>query len=191
MALALKIAPKAPPVSDLTNAEITRRATEYRNLALRVEELGAELKLARDSLLEVVNLERDKSLRAGKAESSVKIPTSDGNRVLVVYQERYKELSDENVEPLREAFGTEYALLVDATENVDLVKGTDVATLKTALGKAFRLLEPLLTVKTTVSPKKGAFEAIARFFKTGRVELATDLTTFVDACISQPQVRAK
>jgi len=159
--------------------------------ALRVEELEAEMKIARDSLLEVVNVERDKALRSGKTESSVKIPTTDGNRVLVVYQERYKKLSDENVEPLKSAFGAEYPLLVDENEDVSLTKGTDVETLKKVLGEHFALLNPLLEVKKSVSPKKGAFEAIASYFKRGKVETATDLTTFVDACISQPQVRAK
>jgi hypothetical protein len=47
----------------------------------------------------------------------------------------------------------------------------------------------LFEVKRTVKPRKGAFNNIAELFKSGKHNVAEDLTTFVSATIGSPQVR--
>lgn len=194
MALKLALKPKtvttitAPVAEDIA----VKAATEYRELALEKDEVEAKMGIARATLLDIVTPRRDAMLVAGKADTTVKIPTKDGNRVLVLFTEKYKALSDENIDPLKESFGNDYSLFVEETETVALRKDIDLAQLEAALGgKGMALLAPYLTVTKGVVPRKGAFENIAALYKKGETELAQDLTTFVDATIYSPTVRAK
>lgn len=193
MALKLALKPKTTVAAQpVPQDEAVKAATEYRALALESDEIEAKMKVARAALLEIVTERRDTELKAGKCDTTVKIPTTDGNRVLVVYQERFKALSDENIDPLKESFGKDYSLFVEESETVSLRKDVALDDLEKAIGaKAYQALLPYLTVTKGVSPRKGAFENIAQLYKKGEKELAEDLTTFVDATISQPQVRAK
>ena len=160
-----------------------------------MDALKARLAIARDELLDVVNSERDKMLRKGEPGTSIKIPTLDGNRVMVVYQERFRGLDAENVPALKGAFGTEYDLLCEVSTKIGLRKGATLKSLETTIGKAaFAKLQGLLDVSESVAPRKGAFDQIARLFAEGTKkskEKAEDLTQFVDATVSSPQVRAK
>jgi hypothetical protein len=198
MALALNLKGKKTsavlPATKAAGNRAVKVATEYRKIALEKEDAEARLKVARESLMVVVTPERDKELIAGNAEGKIVIPTTDGNRVMVVYQERFRGLDTSNVEPLKEAFGANYALFCEETEGLALKKGATMAGLEALIGKAAvkkMVAAGLLTTKEDVRPRKGAFESIARLHIAGETEAAEDLTMFVDACNSQPQVRAK
>jgi len=197
MALKLNLKPATTrstvtPATTAAGNLAVQAATEYRNSALEFDRIKAELAVKREALMSVVGPERDKELRSGNADTSIKIPTLDGNRVMVVYQERFRGLSPDNKQPLQDAFGKEYLLLVDESESVGFRKDVDLATIEATIGKAAATkLMALLDVKEAVTPKKGAFEAVARYFAKGEKDLGEDLLTFVEACISEPQVRAK
>lgn len=195
MALKLALKPKTvttAALSPVAEDVAVKAASEYRELALESDEIEAKMKVARATLLDIVVPRRDASLLKGSAETTVKIPTKDGNRVLVLFVEKYKALSDENIDPLKESFGKDYSLFVEESETVALRKDVDLVELEKAVGaKAMALLAPYLTVTKGVTPRKGAFENIASLYKKGETELAQDLTTFVDATIYSPTVRAK
>ena len=192
MALKLALKPATAPATSLAPAEAIRAATEYRELAMEFDEIEAELKVARATLLGIVTDRRNEHLAKGVAETTIRVPTMDSNRILVVYQEKYKNLSDENIAPLQECFGSDYSLFCEENTSVALKKGTTLEELEKAVGsRAWGVLQTLVSVTKGVMPRKGAFENIAQLYKKGEKERASDLTTFVDACISSPQVRAK
>lgn len=193
MALTLALKPKTTtPVAAVPQDEAVKAASVYRELALEADELEAKLKIARATLLGIVTERRDAQMAGGLNESTVKIPTLDGNRVLVVYVEKYRALSDENVGALKDAFGKEYSLFCEESVDVSLRKETSLEDIEKAVGpKAYLAIQPYLTITKGVAPRKGAFANIASLFKKGASEMAGDLTQFVDACITSPQVRAK
>ena len=195
MALALKLkaaTTKTPASVTKPAAAASPEASRYRDLALRMDELKTEMEIARDELLTIVNAERETKIRAGEEVTSIKVPTDDGNRVLVVYTEKFKQLDTENVEGLKEAFGAEYALLVAETEAVGFRDGTTTEAIGKTIGKAaMAKLTGLLTVKESVSPRKGASKEAARLFRQGEKGMGEDLMIFLDATLYSPQVRAK
>jgi hypothetical protein len=121
----------------------------------------------------------------------VAIPTADGNKVSVIYQERYKAIGSDNIPVLKEAFGSDYSLFVEEVQTVALNKGVSLATLREACGPRANAVLALFTVTEEVVPRMGAFGHIANLYKNKQTEVAEDLTAFVDACISSPQVRCK
>ena len=193
MALKLTIKPKTTTcLTPVTQDVAVKAASEFRSLYLEADDVDARLQIARGALLDIVTERRDTNLVKGVAEKTVKIPTADGNRVLVLYAEKYKVLSDENIEPLREAFGEKYALFCEETTTVSLKKDTTLSDIEKAIGpKAWGAMQALLTVSKGVSPRDGAFTNIASLYKDDKTEMAKDLTALVDACIYSPTVRAK
>jgi hypothetical protein len=193
MALVLNTKPKiAPKATSNAGNRAVSAASEYRDIALKLETLKTELTLARVELLDVVVGERDKKMKTGENGSSIKIPTLDGNKVQVIFQERFRGLDVANVPALQGAFGSEYSLLCESKTAVKLAKGATLLSIEKALGKqAFAKVLALLDVTETVVPRKGAFDNIARLYAEGEDEKAADLTMFVDATVSSPQVRAK
>ncbi len=195
MALKLKIKTAAASGSTRPTLEaLSTEATRYRELALEVDALSAEMKVLKASLLDGATGERDRLLEAGEAASSIKVPTDDGNRVLVVFSERYKALGDENIEVLKEAFGADYSLLAEETTKVTATAGTTLAEIEGIIGKAAAkklATAGVLTETTTVAPRKGAPASIAKMYKTGDAEKAGDMTEFYTACVYAPSVRAK
>lgn len=193
LALKLKTAPKTVAVkqaADLSAA--TEAATEYRNLAAKKDEIEAQMEVARESMMEVVSDVRLDLMRGGENVTSLDVPTSDGNRVKVVYQERWSLLSDENIPALKASFGNDYNVLVEEAEEISLRKGLEMVELEKALGKtAFAALQGFLEVKKGVKPAKGANGEIARLFARKKANRANDLLTFCEACAAKPQVRAK
>lgn len=167
-------------------------ATEYRAAALDFDTAKANLATKREGLMIIVEPEREKSLRNGTADTSLDIPTTDGNRVKVVFQERFRGIDPSNKAALLTAFGSEYSGLVGETQTVTFRRGTDLSAIENALGKgAMKKLLALLVVKEAVSPKKGAYENVAKLFAKGETDMAEDLLMFANACASSPQVRAK
>jgi hypothetical protein len=182
------------PVATSAGNLAVQAASDYRAIALEADDVSARLKVSRETLMSVVGPERDKELAKGNADTSIKIPTLDGNRVMVVYQERFRGLDITNVAPLKNAFGSNYALFCEETQGLKLKTNSSVAGLEAVIGKAAMkklLASGLITQTEAVKPRKGAFESIARLYVGGETETAEDLTMFVDACNSQPQVRAK
>jgi hypothetical protein len=141
--------------------------------------------------MDIVGSIREDALRSGKVEN-VKIPTHDGNKVQVIYQERFRGLDAENVPALKSAFGADYAVVCNENEKVGLRRGTTLSDIESTIGKAAsKKLLAVLDVVEQVAPAKGAFKAIASLFKKGEEEKAEDLMMFVEACASSPSVRAK
>lgn len=172
-----------------TPVRATEVATSFRRVALESDALEARMKILRSELLEIVNEYRNNNLGKGLAETSVSIPTSDGNKVMVVYPEKYKALGIDNVPALKEAFGDKYDLYCEESREISLKDNVGLAELKAVAGDRFDALMALFEVKDSVKPRKGAFEQIAALHKDGRGETAADLTMFVDATIGSPQVR--
>ena len=195
MALKLKIKKAAAAGSARPSLEtLTTEAARYRELAMEVDALSAEMKVLKATLLEGATGERDRLLEGGEAASSIRVPTGDGNRVLVIFSERYKALGDENIEVLKEAFGADYSLLCEEAVKLTATKGTTLAEIEGVIGKAAAkklAAADLLTEATTVTPRKGAPAAIAKLYKTGDAEKAGDLTEFYSATVYAPSVRAK
>lgn len=190
--LKLTVTKKAAPVVNVPNDVAIKLASEFRKVALEFDDVEARKKIARDALLEIVTERRDANLLNGNAETTVKIPTDDGNRVLVLYTEKYRDLPIENVAALRECFGQDYSLFAEESTSVSLRKNATLEDLEKAVGpKAWAALQSFLDVSQGVSPRKGAFDNIAALRKKGKAELAQDLTSFMDACITSPTVRAK
>ena len=178
----------AAPVADSAAMDA---ASEYRALALEMDRLKAELAVKREVLMDVVGSIREDALRGGTVEN-LKIPTHDGNKVQVIYQERFRGLDAENIPALKGAFGKDYTVLCDESSKVGLRRGTKMADIEAAIGKAAsKKLLAVMDVTEQVAPAKGAFAAIANLFKKGDDGKAEDLMMFVDATASQPQVRAK
>ena len=175
--------------STTTPVRASEVATTFRRVALESDALEARLKILRSELLEIVTEFRNGNLTKGIAESSVSIPTADGNKVLVVYPEKYKSLSIDNVPALKDAFGDKYDLFCEETREINLKENVGINELKAVVGDRFDALMALFDVKDAVKPRKGAFENIAALHKDGRVETAADLTMFVDATIGSPTVR--
>jgi len=195
MALKLKIKKAAPAGSARPSLEtLTTEAARYRELAMEVDALSAEMKVLKVTLLEGATGERDRLLETGEAASSIRVPTGDGNRVLVIFSERYKALDEENIEVLKEAFGSDYSLLAEETTKLTATKGTTLDEIEGIIGKAAAkklAAAGVLTEATTVTPRKGAPDAIAKLYKAGEAEKAGDLTEFYSATVYAPSVRAK
>jgi hypothetical protein len=192
MALKLNIKPTGKNTSQTFGPDEARQAaTSYRDLTARIEELDTEAKILRAQLLEVVSVHRRAALEKGLADNSVAVPTIDGNKVTVIYQERYKPIGDDNIPVLQEAFGSDYSLFVEEQQSIELNKGVNLTTLRAACGKQADAVLALFTVTNEVAPRKGAFGHIANLYKNGQSEVAENLLSFVDACISSPQVRCK
>jgi hypothetical protein len=195
MALKLKMktaATKTAAVKATGGGLGTAEATAYRALALEMDELKTKMAVARDELMEVVAPERERKMKAGEEVSSVKVPTDDGNRVLVVYTEKFKHLDAENVDALKEAFGEDYALMCEEHEAVTFAKGTSLSAIESAIGSAaFKKLSALLNVRESVTPRKGASKLASRFYRDGETEKGDDALMFLDATLYSPQVRAK
>lgn len=195
MALKLKVKKAAAAGSTRPSLEtLTTEAARYRELALEIDSLSAEMKVLKSTLLEGATGERDRLLEGGEAASSVRVPTGDGNRVLVIFSERYKALGDENIEVLKEAFGSDYSLFAEETTKVAATAGTSLSEIEGIIGKAAakKLADSgVLTETTTVAPRKGAPATIAKLYKTGEAETASDLTDFYSACVYAGSVRAK
>ena len=189
MALKLNVKPAAKTQAATTPSEASIIATQFRQAAYDLETQEAKVKLLRAQLLEIMAEHRNDRLSKGVADTSVSIPTTDGNKVMVVYPEKYKGLSSDNVPALREAFGENYALFVEEQEDIALKEGLSLKALKDVCGDRFDAVLALFEVKNTVRPRKGAFNNIAELFKKGDGAVAADLVTFVDATIGSPQVR--
>lgn len=194
LSLSLKAATKSSPAkaaAPVASSEAMAAATEYRNIALEMDRVKAELAVARDALMEIVGDVREDALRKGVVEN-VKIPTSDGAKVQVIYQERFSGLDAENKPALQGAFGSDYAVLVNESAKLGLRSGTTMADIEAAIGKAAaKKLLACLDVTEQVAPAKGAYKAIANLFKKGEDEKAEDLLMFTTACAARPSVRAK
>jgi hypothetical protein len=196
--MALKLSLKAATTkttpkttAPVASSEAMAAATEYRNIALEMDRVKAELAVAREALMDIVGDVREDALRSGVVEN-VKIPTSDGNKVQVIYQERFSGLDAENVPALKGAFGKDYKVLVNESAKVGLRRGTTMEDIESAIGKAAaKKLLAVLDVTEQVSPAKGAYKAIANLFKKGDDEKAEDLLMFTTACAARPSVRAK
>jgi hypothetical protein len=189
MALKLTVKATSKSTSAPTPAEASEVATKFRRESMELETVEAKVKLLRANLLEIMEDYRNDRLRNGVAETSVSIPTTDGNKVMVVYPEKFKVLSDENIPALQEAFGSNYSLYVEEIEELNLLEGVSVSSIRAAAGKNADAVMALFDVKRTVKPRKGAFNNIAELFKSGKHNVAEDLTTFVSATIGSPQVR--
>jgi hypothetical protein len=194
MALKLNLKAAAARSASVTKPAhtATAEATKYRDLAIRMDELKAELEVARDELLGIVDAEKDAKVRAGEEVTSIKVPTDDGNRVLVVYTEKFKHLDIENVGELKAAFGADYTLVVEEHETLTFNAGVSIAAIEKAIGKpALTKLTALLSVKESVTPRKGAVKECSRLFREGETEKGEDLLTLLEATLYSPQVRAK
>lgn len=192
--LSLKAATKSTPAkaaAPVASSEAMEAATEYRTVALEMDRVKAELAVARDALMDIVGGIREDALRGGTVEN-VKIPTTDGAKVQVIYQERFSGLDAENAPALKGAFGKDYKVLVNESAKVGLRRGTTLEDIEAAIGKAAaKKLMAVLDVTEQVSPAKGAYAAIANLFKKGDDEKAEDLLMFTTACAARPSVRAK
>ena len=190
MALKLNIKSASKNASTATPPEeASRLATQYRDLSKKLDTLEASAKLVRAELLTVVNEYRNERLARGQSDTSIPVQTTDGNKVLVIYPEKYKALGDDNIPALQEAYGDKYALYVEEVETITLREDVSLAQLKSVCGKNFDAVMAFIDVKRTVKPRKGAFVHVADLYKDGKVAAAEDLLTFVDATIGSPSVR--
>lgn len=187
---AKKSVSSAKTSSDLDGAKDA--ATRYQDLAIEADEIKAQMAVAREEVMEVVDPWRDASIRGGTDVASCDIPTENGKRVKIVWTERYRALDGENKDALQEAFGSSYALFVEEVESVSLRADVTLEQVEQAIGKkAMAALQGLLEVKSGLAPRKGARKEVATLFGSGNSEMAEDLLTFVDACSISPQMRAK
>ena len=177
--------------SVVNSATLTACASTYRLAAVALDQAKARLAIAKEELLEAVTPVRQAKLQSGKAQS-VRVFTDDGASLSVVWTERYRALSADNIPALQAAFGDSYSLLCDDRESVSLAADTDLAKLEAAIGAdALDKLMPLLQVKAQVVPRKGAYKAAADLYARGQKEMADDLLAMLDACAYSPSVRAK
>lgn len=180
--------PTAPPV----DRDVSVAAARYRDSAALFDEAEALKKIDRAALLELVVPRWKAQLDSGVPDGTVKIPTPDGARVLVIYVEKFKALDAANIPMLRDAFGEGYPLFCEETTTTELAKGTTLAEIVSAIGiEAAERLAPLLATTTTVAPRKGAIAHVAGLRKNGLDDEADDLFTLIEATINQPTVRAK
>ena len=169
--------------------EASKLASRYRELSKQLDSIEADAKLVRAELLSVVNEFRNERLTRGQADTSIPVYTTDGNKVLVVYPEKYKSLSDDNIPALKEAYGENYPLFVEEVESIALRDDVSLTQLKGVCGKNFDAVMALIDVKHSVKPRKGAFTQVAELYKSGKAAAAEDLLTFIDATIGSPTVR--
>lgn len=192
--------PTAPPV----DRDVSAAAARYRDSAALFDEAEALKKIDRASLLELVVPRWKAQLDSGVPDATVKIPTPDGKRVLVMYVEKFKQLDGENIAPLKYTFGPCYSLFCEEATTTELVKGTTLAEIERAVCSCMNDDDPrvqvadvlaalgkLLVTTTTVAPRKGAIAHVAHLRKQGLDEDADDLFTLIEATINQPTVRAK
>lgn len=185
-------AAKATKQAENTDGYAVQLASEYRAAYLKAEDIKATVEVKRAALLDHVGGMRDEDLRNGKCDNTVKVSTLDGERVLVMYQEKYRALDEQNIEPLKAAFGNAYELYVEETISVGLQPGTTLNAIEQIIGTdALEALLPLLSVTCGVKPRKGAFGHIAALYRKGDIDTAEDLSSFVDATVAEPSVRAK
>lgn len=185
-----KRAPRGPGAESLEGARA--EATEYRRLVLLLDELKAEVGLAKQPLIAAVSAHRRALLASGTPVKTVRVPTDGGHTLLVLFTERYGGVGMEDESALRAAFGSQYDLFAEPTETIKGRAGITAAALEDAVGpEAWARLRPMLTIKAEVRPRKGAPEQIAKLYAEGNTDLADDLLTFVDACSQSPSVRAK
>lgn len=192
MSLKLNIKSAAKKSVNRPESAAATQATRLRELMLKMDSLKAEIDEAKEDLLTVVNTERESRVRKGEEVMSINAPTLDGNRVMVVYAEKFKTLDEDNTLPLRAAFGDKFNLVVDEIEALNFREGVKLAGLEAAIGKeALDKLQGFLEVKKGVSPKKGVFKEVSRMFREGDVQRGEDLLVFLDATTYAPTVRAK
>jgi hypothetical protein len=175
-------------------------ASAYRTVALEMDELKARVTLAKAPLLDKAEEFREAELRLGKPVKSLKVPTgvlakdewvADGNQVMVLFTERYKDSPHEEGD-LREAFGDKFDLFVESVESVKSRSGITAKAIQQAIGEeAWAKLLPLIEVSTGLRPRKGAAEQVARMFAHGEAEMAEDLMCFVGDSSQAPSVRVK
>lgn len=191
MSLKLNVKPnsKANKPKVFGPAGMDKLAGVYRDLAREMDEIKARMEMAREEMLAGVDEHRQELLKSGIPEGTITLPTPDGGKVLVIYQERYKSLTSDNVPELQRAFGSNYRLFAEETEAVTLAKHATVEKLKQACGDSYEKVAELLEITTGVQPRKGAWEHIAMAYRQGNVELAEDLSAFVAGCVTGPQVR--
>lgn len=192
MALNLKVkAPKKATPSRPESAAV-QQAARLRELLMEFETIKSQVEVARDELLAIVNEEWNTKIRKGEDVTSVNAPTGDGNRILVVYNERFKTLDRENIEALRASFGEHYPVLVEEVQDITFREGVNMTAIETVIGhEAVSKLRGLIDVKEGVSPKKGVFKETARLFREGKADVGEDALTFLSATVYSPQVRAK
>lgn len=186
--LNLKASSKVGTLANTTPEEATRIATQFRAAARELDDMEANVKLIRAELLRVVEEYRSERLRKGIGDSSINIPTDDGNKVMVVYPEKYKGLEVSNIAPLKESFGENYSLFVEEVEEVKVREGVTFEAIKKLCGDN-PAVAALFEVTHSVKPRKGSLAQVADLYGKGRTALAEDLLTFVDATIGTPTVR--
>lgn len=173
----------------VTDTEEQDVATQYRNVALQVAELTATLKILRADVLAQAT-----AMRADQTDKQAMtcIPTADGKRVAIVWRETYKDIKPDEKARLQAAFGAQYPRFVDETESVSLVAGTRLAAIKRAVQDAdMDAMLDLLKVTHGLRPRKGSVQEVALLETEGELDLAADLQSFIDECLTSPQVKHK
>ena len=164
LSLAVDLAETPAPVGDLATA-----ARDYRDAHLDAKEAAAAKLIAREPLEAAALIQRTAQIESGDATTTIEVPV-DGNKVQIIYQERYKSISIEHVPALREAFGDRYALYCDEVETVKMAKGVTADSLRAALGdEAFALIADKFATTTTraVKPRKGTIAQLAELHARG------------------------
>ena len=149
-----------------------------------LEEASAELALAREEVIEAAAAKRRAKLDAGDA-GHVSI-IADGRKVRISYPARFKTLPRCNESALREAFGVDYARIVDDKRRASVKATADQ--LRNALGDDFRKIERFVKFDDTLRPTKGAYKELARLRSEGYAERARDVATFISAVAWAPNV---
>ena len=190
----LKLKLKSPNSDKKVNrpeSGAVEQATKLRKLLLEMDSMKAQVEEARECLLEVVNEERMIKVRSGVEVTSINAPTSDGNRLMVVYAEKFKMLDRDNVQPLKDAFGDMYSALIEEVQEVSFKDNVNLNGIEAAIGsEAMTRLRGLLEVKEGVLPKKGILKEVAKMYRDGDGR-ADDVSALLDAVAYSPTVRAK
>ena len=173
--------PDAPVGSDA--------ASVYRRLAMEMDTLKAELAIQRNLVMAQAMSER---VSNPNYAGTVKLNTSDGQAVTVVWREQYRPLPIANKPVLLDAFGARYHRHVDEVSSVKLAPGVTLAAIMAAVRDSDEdAMTELLLVTDGVQPRKGSMEEVHILRTEGELEQASDLQSFINACATAPQLRVK
>lgn len=176
--------------SPVEMAEFHAKLVKLATLKEQIDKLEAEIKDA-DGYVRDLGLSEFSNLieRTGKRESSFILASEQGASVMVVVQDKYKNINEERAEYLKETYGEEVVdeqttykfnnevlernqeVISELIENCDKISKEDK--------------ENLITGETKYSVKKGFIDTIYKFSKDKKVGVATILAEV------EPQLQLK
>jgi hypothetical protein len=149
-------------------------------------------RILRDELMEQVSELHDEQLSAGFGDRTMRLH-GRSRSVQVVYWERYRDIGAECAPALRAELGDDsYVDMLEEHESITMRPGMTMERIREIIGdEAADKLEPMCDVRRTLTPRRGAWDRIARLHTAGRSEEAETLHAVVEASCWEPQIRCK